>query len=156
MILGCLIFSASCCRLISPAYPCVMLCCLIFFRLYYVTRSGLYNAILLNYLYLMLRCWTFLIVCYVCWCSLYYIMLFDFVIKTICCLMLRSLFSFVMLHVFLYIYRWIFCLIFMLLRVMCLIVFWAYLAHMMLLNVFCIILCYSVLPYDIILDNSFY
>jgi hypothetical protein len=156
-VLGCLIFSALCCRLISPAYPCVMLCCLIFFELCYVTRFGLYNVILLNYLYLMLRCWTFLTACYVSWCSLYYIMLFDFVIKTICCLMLRSLFSLVMLHVFsIYICRWIFCLIFILLRVTCLIASWAYLVYVMLLNVFYIILCYSVLPHDITLDNSLY
>lgn len=86
MVLGCLIFSASCCRLISPAYPCVMLSCLIFSESCYATRSGLHNATLLDCLYLMLRCWTFPTACYVSWCSLCHVMLFDLAIKTVRCL----------------------------------------------------------------------
>ena len=69
---------------------CVMLCCLIFSKSCYATRSGLPNATLLECLYLMLRCWTFPTVCYVSWRSLSHVMLFDLVTKTVRCLIFSS------------------------------------------------------------------
>ena len=123
MVLGCLIFSASCCRLISPAYPCVMLSCLIFSESRYATRSGLHNATLLDCRYLMLNCWTFPTVCYVSWCSLYHVMLFDLVIKTVrpvrCLIFYTSCYVLdlpLLLLVFSICNCWVFCLVFMLLR----------------------------------------
>ena len=62
-------------RLMLPLdLPCVMLCCLIFSKSCFATRSGLHDATLLDCLYLMLRCWTFPTVCYVSWCSLSHVM----------------------------------------------------------------------------------
>ena len=122
MVLGCLIFSASCCRLISPAYPRVMLCCLIFSESCYATRSGLHNATLLDCLYLMLCSWTFPTACYVSWCSLYHVMLFDTVIKTVRCLIFNTScyvldlpFLCCLCSLSIYIYSWVFCRVFMLL-----------------------------------------
>ena len=120
MVLGCLIFSASCCRLISPA-SC------------YAAWSSLNHVKLLDLVFIMPRCLIVSIphatllnlphrmsVCYVSWCSLSHVMLFDLVIKKVRCLifgnlMLRSWPAFVMVLVF-SIYCWIFCLVFMLLR----------------------------------------
>ena len=90
MVLGCLIFSASCCRLISPAYPCVM-CCLIF-----SAWLSLPHAMLLNLPYR----------CYVSWRSLYHVNYAvwschqDGTLLDLLYLMLRSWPSFVELLVF--------------------------------------------------------
>ena len=77
MVLGCLIFSASCCRLISPA-SC------------YAAWPSLNHVMLLDLVFIMprcfmLRCWTFRTVCYVSWCSLSHVVLYDLVIKTVRC-----------------------------------------------------------------------
>ena len=83
MVLGCLIFSASCCRLISPA-SC------------YAAWSSLNHVKLLDLVFIMPRCLIVSIphatllnlphrmsVCYVSWCSLSHVMLFDLVIKKV-------------------------------------------------------------------------
>jgi len=88
MVLGCLIFSASCCRLIPPA-SC------------YAAWYSLNHVMLLDLVFTMPRglivstsCYaaepSLPYVSYVSWCSLPHGMLFDLVIKTVRCLIFAT------------------------------------------------------------------
>ena len=117
MVLGCLVFSASCCRFTSPT-SC------------YAVWPSLNHVMLLDLIFIMPRCLIVSTSCYAAEPSLPYVMFLGAPCLMFCCLILSSRRyaawsflphaihswpSFVMLLVF-SIYCWAFCLVFMLLR----------------------------------------
>ena len=77
MVLGCLIFSASCCRLISPA-SC------------YAAWSSLNHVMLLDLVFIMPRCLIVSTSCYAAEPSLPYVMFLGVPCLMLCCLILSS------------------------------------------------------------------
>jgi len=149
MVLGCLIFSASCCRLISPA-SC------------YAAWSSLNHVMLLDLVFIMPRCLIVSTSCYAAEPSLPYVMFLGVPCLMLCCLILSSrryaAWSFLPRATFLTFLCYVACVLYILLS------FFLYGLHaatppdllFLLLDfsgiptscdaAFCIILCYSVSP----------